>query len=180
MPQTPAVRLLVEWSQPASAPAAVPTATTDTKPVAHHSSAEAEDHISNNLHALLGGQVNDNTALSILSDVSAYISARDTMAFPSCTRQRRSLITSGTQRGGKSLEPVYLRLADAARWTPARVGDWLRANDLGEFADLFARHDMTGEALLGIDHAVLQSMGVDSAGKRVRILRCVAALRLFA
>ena len=54
-------------------------------------------------------------------------------------------------------------------WDEARVGDWLRSINCGQYVELFRRHNINGENLLDMDQATLKEMGIKKVGDRVRI-----------
>lgn len=54
-------------------------------------------------------------------------------------------------------------------WDEARVGEWLRSIDLGQYADVFRRNNINGEVLMELDQPLLKEMGVNKLGDRVRI-----------
>ena len=46
--------------------------------------------------------------------------------------------------------------------------------DLGQYADLFAKHDINWELLPELDHASLKDIGITSTGHRLRIIKAAA------
>ena len=54
-------------------------------------------------------------------------------------------------------------------WDEARVGEWLREINFGQYVDMFRRNNINGENLMDMDQAMLKEMGVKKLGDRVRI-----------
>lgn len=67
---------------------------------------------------------------------------------------------------------------DAAKnWDEERVCDWLHTVNCGPYEKLFRRNNINGENLLEMDKAVLQEMGIDKIGDRVRLFLAIKKLR---
>lgn len=67
---------------------------------------------------------------------------------------------------------------DSARnWDEERVIDWLHTINCGNYEKLFRKNDINGENLLEMDKAVLQEMGIDKIGDRVRLFIGIKKLR---
>lgn len=67
---------------------------------------------------------------------------------------------------------------DSARnWDEERVVDWLHTVNCGNYEKLFRKNDINGENLLEMDKAVLQEMGIDKIGDRVRLFIGIKKLR---
>ncbi|TKA32773.1 hypothetical protein B0A50_00998 [Salinomyces thailandicus] len=56
-----------------------------------------------------------------------------------------------------------------ADWDEARVGDWLRSLNCGQYVELFRKNNINGENLMDMDQAMLKEMGIKRVGDRVRI-----------
>ncbi|KAK3052116.1 ATP binding [Extremus antarcticus] len=54
-------------------------------------------------------------------------------------------------------------------WDEARVCDWLRSINCGQYVEIFRRNNINGENLMDIDQATLKEMGIKKIGDRVRI-----------
>lgn len=65
----------------------------------------------------------------------------------------------------------------AKNWDEERVCDWLRGINCGEYEKLFRKNNINGENLLEMDKAVLQEMGIDKIGDRVRLFLGIKKLR---
>ena len=65
----------------------------------------------------------------------------------------------------------------AKNWDEERVCDWLRTINCGEYEKLFKKNNINGENLLEMDKAVLQEMGIDKIGDRVRLFLGIKKLR---
>jgi len=62
-------------------------------------------------------------------------------------------------------------------WDEERVCDWLRSVNCGDYEKLFRKNNINGENLLEMDKAVLQEMGIDKIGDRVRLFLGIKKLR---
>lgn len=65
----------------------------------------------------------------------------------------------------------------AKNWDEERVCDWLVSVNCGEYEKLFRKNNINGENLLEMDKAVLQEMGIDKIGDRVRLFLNIKKLR---
>ncbi|KUJ11728.1 BcSTE11, mitogen-activated protein kinase [Mollisia scopiformis] len=65
----------------------------------------------------------------------------------------------------------------AKNWDEERVCDWLNSVNCGEYEKLFRKNNINGENLLEMDKAVLQEMGIDKIGDRVRLFLNIKKLR---
>ena len=65
----------------------------------------------------------------------------------------------------------------AKNWGEERVCDWLRGIKCGDYEKLFRKNNINGENLLEMDKAVLQEMGIDKIGDRVRLFLAIKKLR---
>jgi mitogen-activated protein kinase kinase kinase len=54
-------------------------------------------------------------------------------------------------------------------WDEARVGDWLRSINCGQYVEIFRNNNITGENLMDLDQSTLKEMGIKKIGDRVRI-----------
>lgn len=62
-------------------------------------------------------------------------------------------------------------------WDEERVCDWLHTINCGAYEKLFKKNNINGENLLEMDKAVLQEMGIDKIGDRVRLFVGIKKLR---
>lgn len=65
----------------------------------------------------------------------------------------------------------------AKNWDEERVVDWLHTVNCGNYEKLFKKNNINGENLLEMDKAVLQEMGIDKIGDRVRLFVGIKKLR---
>ncbi|TVY78289.1 Serine/threonine-protein kinase STE11 [Lachnellula suecica] len=65
----------------------------------------------------------------------------------------------------------------AKNWDEGRVCDWLRSINCGDYEKLFKKNNINGENLLEMDKAVLQEMGIEKIGDRVRLFLGIKKLR---
>lgn len=54
-------------------------------------------------------------------------------------------------------------------WDEARVGEWLRSINCGQYVDMFRKNNINGENLMDMDQQMLKEMGIRKIGDRVRI-----------
>ncbi|CAL3965772.1 hypothetical protein PZA11_002635 [Diplocarpon coronariae] len=65
----------------------------------------------------------------------------------------------------------------AKNWDEERVCDWLVSVNCGDYEKIFRKNNINGENLLEMDKAVLQEMGIDKIGDRVRLFLNIKKLR---
>ncbi|KJE91476.1 hypothetical protein CAOG_02606 [Capsaspora owczarzaki ATCC 30864] len=145
--------------------------------------------------SVFGDELPEAEIVQILRDISFFITARvdGNMSPMVSDRNRKSLITPrGIAEGagapgspgrgvvGAPRVPSILDLSTIHQWTAEDVAQWMGANGFAEYIPLFQENDIDGEALLALDHETLGSMSITSAGRRLRILRAIATLSLFA
>jgi hypothetical protein len=65
----------------------------------------------------------------------------------------------------------------AKNWNEDQVCDWLRSINCGDYEKIFKKNNINGENLLEMDKAVLQEMGIDKIGDRVRLFLGIKKLR---
>lgn len=62
-------------------------------------------------------------------------------------------------------------------WSIREVQAWLETIELSEYADAFAKHDITGRELLSLARRDLRDLGVTKVGHVKRILQAVKELQ---
>uniref|UniRef100_A0A8C9VX14 Diacylglycerol kinase n=1 Tax=Scleropages formosus TaxID=113540 RepID=A0A8C9VX14_SCLFO len=60
---------------------------------------------------------------------------------------------------------------DVQRWGTEEVGAWLEQLSLGEYKDIFTRHDIRGSELLHLERRDLKDLGITKVGHMKRILQ---------
>lgn len=65
----------------------------------------------------------------------------------------------------------------AKNWDDERVCDWLHTVNCGAYEKIFRKNNINGENLLEMDKTVLQEMGIDKIGDRVRLFVGIKKLR---
>ncbi|XP_045508827.1 diacylglycerol kinase eta [Colias croceus] len=83
-------------------------------------------------------------------------------------RSRRSV----SEGGAASAQTAQVR-----SWGTKEVQTWLETIELGEYADAFAKHDITGRELLSLARRDLRDLGVTKVGHVKRILQAVKDLQ---
>lgn len=95
---------------------------------------------------------------------------------------RRALaMASGNQNFISPTESEFSDSIDgpdsAKNWDEERVCDWLHTVNCGAYEKLFRRNNINGENLLEMDKAVLQEIGIEKIGDRVRLFLGIKKLR---
>ncbi|KAF9979367.1 polar growth protein [Actinomortierella ambigua] len=126
----------------------------------------------------------DAGMLEILRDIGLYIQAREkNLITPSSAESfQRLCYASGVRRklSPSSAESLLCGLdGHVHRWSVDTVADWLTRNKFEENVAAFKANDISGDVLLELTHDTLKDMGVGSTGKRIRLLKMIAELRLY-
>ena len=100
---------------------------------------------------------------------------------PAEERQQQPLLrTPGnvtfTPNGGVAI-PLTARRAAHADWSSKRVGEWLVSMSLGEYAELFDAHRISGDLLDHLTEDHLIGLGVKIIGHRLMMLRELEQLK---
>ncbi|KAI8590538.1 hypothetical protein BDZ88DRAFT_106179 [Geranomyces variabilis] len=148
------LKIYVDAPTPASAGASTPTQTTARL---------AQDGITK--HEVIG----------MLRDISLYISNNDPGTVKQWVSAERNLITPESQP--QLLRPPSATDVQVAKWSVARVCAWAKAVGFGEMEKGFAENDISGKVLLALDSATLKELGLQSAGRRIRLLAHIAELK---
>ncbi len=75
-------------------------------------------------------------------------------------------------------ESEFSDIDEAAKnWDEEQVCDWLRSVKCGEYEKLFRKNNINGENLLEMDKTVLQEIGIEKIGDRVRLFLNIKKLR---
>ncbi|KAF4510347.1 hypothetical protein G6O67_002240 [Ophiocordyceps sinensis] len=113
------------------------------------------------------------------SSAAVSSSAPPSSALPATSR-RPPPSASGTQTYPSPTESEFSE-ADGPNsvkhWDEDRVGEYLRSINCGEYEKFFRKNHINGENLLELDKAVLQEMGIDKVGDRVRLFLGIKKLR---
>ncbi|KAL0849759.1 hypothetical protein ABMA28_011713 [Loxostege sticticalis] len=82
-------------------------------------------------------------------------------------------------RGRRSVSegPGSTTAAQVKSWGVKEVQAWLESLQLGEYADAFAKHDVTGRELLSLARRDLRDLGITKVGHVKRILQAVKELQ---
>ncbi len=65
----------------------------------------------------------------------------------------------------------------AKNWDEDMVAEWLHSISCSQYERLFRKNNINGENLLEMDKSVLQEMGIDKIGDRVRLFVAIKKLR---
>lgn len=123
--------------------------------------------------------------MAMLASKQAYpaqlVSANHSSLQPAIHSSRRALAPmSGNQSFASPTESEFSDLdgpESAKNWDEERVCDWLISVNCGDYEKLFRKNNINGENLLEMDKAVLQEMGIDKIGDRVRLFLQIKKLR---
>jgi mitogen-activated protein kinase kinase kinase len=115
---------------------------------------------------------------SFLSGSSSLAASAQSSAIQS-SRRAPAMVTSNPSFSS----PTESEFSDvegpesAKNWDEGRVCDWLRSVNCKDYEKLFMKNNINGENLLEMDKAVLQEMGIDKIGDRVRLFLGIKKLR---
>nr|XP_032604278.2 diacylglycerol kinase delta isoform X1 [Taeniopygia guttata]XP_032604279.2 diacylglycerol kinase delta isoform X1 [Taeniopygia guttata]XP_032604280.2 diacylglycerol kinase delta isoform X1 [Taeniopygia guttata] len=76
---------------------------------------------------------------------------------------------------GPSSPPLFSSLL-ADKWSSEEVAAWLEALGLGEYRDIFVRHDIQGSELILLERRDLKDLGITKVGHMKRILQAIKEL----
>ncbi|KAI9106014.1 hypothetical protein DFS34DRAFT_644818 [Phlyctochytrium arcticum] len=137
----------------------------------------------------------EQVMFEMLRDISLYISTREKSPVRQWVSMEKNFIAPGaspsaqiqdTDRyarlrvGGQShrTEDVDLCAShDLQTWSVEDVCKWLISTGFEDIIAIFKDHDITGEVLLALGNDTLKEMGVNSTGKRIKLLKCIAELK---
>ncbi|KAK3822202.1 MAG: hypothetical protein JOS17DRAFT_777357 [Linnemannia elongata] len=68
--------------------------------------------------------------------------------------------------------------AHVYNWTVDTTAQWLTTNGYEDSVQSFKENDITGDVLLDLTHDTLKDMGMSSTGRRIRLLKMIAELRM--
>ncbi|RFU35893.1 hypothetical protein B7463_g461, partial [Scytalidium lignicola] len=113
------------------------------------------------------------SASSNLSSSSAPVSSIS-------SGRRAPAVASATQSFASPTESDFSDIdgpESAKKWDEDRVCEWLRTVNCGDYEMLFRKNNINGENLLEMDKAVLQEIGIEKIGDRVRLFLAIKKLR---
>ncbi|KAL3425371.1 ste/ste11 protein kinase [Phlyctema vagabunda] len=113
-----------------------------------------------------------------LAPGSSHSSSTQSTSAPS-SRRIPAMVT-GSQSFASPTESEFSDVdsADSAKnWDEERVCDWLSSVNCGQYDKIFRKNNINGENLLEMDKSVLQEMGIDKIGDRVRLFLNIKKLR---
>ncbi|TAQ90433.1 hypothetical protein B7494_g1231 [Chlorociboria aeruginascens] len=115
-----------------------------------------------------------------LSLAPSNISSASTQGSTSQSSRRAPAMLSVNQSFASPTDSEFSDMdgpESAKNWDEERVCDWLRSVHCTEYEKLFRKNNINGENLLEMDKAVLQEMGIDKIGDRVRLFLGIKKLR---
>ncbi|KAK0099891.1 ATP binding [Cadophora gregata] len=114
-----------------------------------------------------------------LGSTSSNLSASSAQTTVQSSRRTPAMISSN-QSFASPTESEFSDIEgpeSAKNWDEERVCDWLVTVNCGEYEKIFRKNNINGENLLEMDKAVLQEMGIDKIGDRVRLFLNIKKLR---
>ncbi|KAF1808812.1 MAP kinase-like protein [Eremomyces bilateralis CBS 781.70] len=84
----------------------------------------------------------------------------------SAVREQPGFFASPTE---SEFSELYDGHDSVRHWDEERVGDWLQNLGLGNYAEAFRRHNISGEVLMEMETTALKDIGIKKVGDRVRI-----------
>ncbi|GJJ75817.1 hypothetical protein EMPS_08175 [Entomortierella parvispora] len=125
---------------------------------------------------------NENALAELPPGASSWVSAGKNLITPTTAQNFQRLnyarsvrekfpVANGTELLTGLDEHVY-------RWTVETTGQWLANNGYEDSVQSFKENDITGDVLLDLTHDTLKDMGMTSTGRRIRLLKLIAELRL--
>jgi hypothetical protein len=115
-----------------------------------------------------------------LGSASAGISASAAQTPALQSSRRVPLVASSNHTFTSPTESEFTDIdgpESAKNWDEEQVCDWLRSVNCGDYEKIFRKNNINGENLLEMDKAVLQEMGIDKIGDRVRLFLGIKKLR---
>lgn len=115
----------------------------------------------------------------LLSASSNLSNSAPLSSVPSSRRTPAAMAPAGQSFGS----PTESEFSDtdgpesAKNWDEDRVCEWLRSVKCGDYEKLFKKNNINGENLLEMDKAVLQEIGIEKIGDRVRLFLAIKKLR---
>lgn len=92
--------------------------------------------------------------------------------------RRTPVMVTSNQSFASPTESEFSDIDEAAKnWDEEQVCDWLRSVKCGEYEKLFRKNNINGENLLEMDKTVLQEIGIEKIGDRVRLFLNIKKLR---
>ncbi|XP_036257944.1 diacylglycerol kinase delta isoform X5 [Molothrus ater] len=77
---------------------------------------------------------------------------------------------------GPSSPPLWFSSLLADKWGSEEVAAWLETLGLGEYRDIFVRHDIQGSELILLERRDLKDLGITKVGHMKRILQAIKEL----
>lgn len=114
-----------------------------------------------------------------LATSSQQSSTQKTPVLPG--RRTPAMVSSSQPTFASPTESEFSESVDAPdtarNWDEDRVCEWLRSVSCGDYEKLFRKNNINGENLLEMDKAVLQELGIEKVGDRIRIFLQIKKLR---
>ncbi|KAG0365600.1 Adaptor for signal transduction [Gamsiella multidivaricata] len=124
----------------------------------------------------------EHDAMADLPGASSWVSAEKNLITPTMAQnfQRLSYAKAVRAKFPMSNGTDLLKGLDGHvyKWSVETTGQWLINNGYEDAVQSFKDHDITGDVLLDLTHDTLKDMGMASTGRRIRLLKMIAELRL--
>ncbi|KAJ1651234.1 hypothetical protein IWQ61_008154 [Dispira simplex] len=155
----------------------------------------APTSISGMARARFGNEFSEQEILSILRDISLFISGRDlNPEILSSVASEKNLITpqsltnldvrpvstilASKGDGDKGINAKEMAPTNAiGHWNTDEVGEWLTSVGYGDYVTAMQENHITGDVLLLLDDTNLKDLGIQSVGLRVKLLQEIRKMK---
>ncbi|KAF9382792.1 Adaptor for signal transduction [Podila verticillata] len=125
---------------------------------------------------------NENPSAELPPGASSWVSAGKNLITPASAQNFQHLNYARTVRSkfpaNNSVALLNGLDERVYRWSVDTTGQWLNSNGYEDSVQSFKDNDITGDILLDLTHDTLKDMGMHSTGRRIRLLKMIAELRL--
>ncbi|KAF9428092.1 Adaptor for signal transduction [Podila epigama] len=125
----------------------------------------------------------ENAAAELPPGASAWVSAGKNLITPTSAQNFQRLNYTRAVRSKNASTSGVTTLLNGLdervyQWSVETTGHWLTGVGYEENVQAFKENDITGDILLELTHDTLKDMGMHSTGRRIRLLKMIAELRL--
>ncbi|KAG0088792.1 Adaptor for signal transduction [Podila epicladia] len=126
---------------------------------------------------------NENPSAELPPGASSWVSAGKNLITPASAQNYQRLNYARAVRAKFPAANNTVALLNGLdervhRWSVDTTGQWLNSNGFEDSIQSFKDNDITGDILLDLTHDTLKDMGMHSTGRRIRLLKMIAELRL--
>ncbi|KAF9537593.1 hypothetical protein EC957_007946 [Mortierella hygrophila] len=128
------------------------------------------------------GSENESALADLPPGASSWVSAGKNLITPTSAQnfQRLNYARAARATFPASNGTDLLKGLDSHvyNWTVETTAQWLITNGYEDTVQSFKENDITGDVLLDLTHDTLKDMGMSSTGRRMRLLKMIAELRM--